>query len=745
LKGIVSDILSDLPLSSVSVLVDNQTKVVTDTNGVFKIKTLPGKHRIRASRLGYRIYESTFEYDYDGIREIKIELEPFVNQLDQFVVAGSRQQKKVSREVMSVNVIQPYLVSSTNAGDLSDVVNKIPGVNIVEGQATIRGGVGYSYNTGSRVALLLDDMPLLGADLGDIRWKFLPIEAAEQIEVIKGSASVLYGSAALNGTINVRTGWAGKKPQTKFQFSQGVFQNFERSYINWWEYSTRPFTSSMFFSHKQSFDNFDIVWCGNLLANRSHLQFADEFRGRTYIKTRYRDPSVPGLTYGINSNMMVEQSGRFFLWQNADTGALKQLNVSKPIDDQFRIFSLDPHLNYLKDNYEHSVKMRYYQIARLVDKTRYPGEQDALANLYALDYNYRLNFFKNFRLNSGIYATTMWAQGNVYKGIFTGYSTAAYANLDYKIKRWNFSVGSRFEINNLAAQTENTGFLKRLGLNYQITSNTFFRTNYSEGYRFPTVGEKYVEDRVSDLSVLPNPALASEKGWTAEAGIQQGFKIGDFFASADLAFFVQEYDSMIEFRFGQWVSAIEKPPMGVIGFKAFNIGQTRIGGFDFSLTGEGKISDLMIRTIAGYTLSYPVNLSKDPTKKDFGKYLYWFGQSLNGIDSSQMVSLLPYRNRKIGKIDLELSYHKFSAGYALLYYSVYEKVDPFILLLPGVKKFFERAENGDFIHNFRIAFNVSQNFTIAALVNNATNREYATRPGKMDPPRSFHVQMRYSF
>lgn len=145
-------------------------------------------------------------------------MEPEINQLDQFVFSGSKIQRKAA-EVMSMTVIKPNLIAYTNAYDLSDVVNKVQ-VSVIEGQISMRGGVGYSYSVGSRVMVMLDDMPLMGADLGDVRWKLLPIESAEQIEVVKGATSVLYGSAALNGSINVRSGWPSAKPETKITMYQ---------------------------------------------------------------------------------------------------------------------------------------------------------------------------------------------------------------------------------------------------------------------------------------------------------------------------------------------------------------------------------------------------------------------------------------------------------------------------------------------------------------------------------------------
>jgi outer membrane receptor protein involved in Fe transport len=749
IKGVVSDLNTQQIVDFAVVSLDKTKQIYTDSLGAFSFVTSAGKHVLKVSRVGYRTLFLNIDLDEGANKNIQIDLEPFNNQMDQIVIAGSREGKKVAKEIASVSIIKPYLIDNTNSTDLSQVINRLPGVQVADGQASIRGGVGYSYNTGSKIAVLLDDMPLMGADLGDVRWKFLPIEAAEQVEVIKGSASVLYGSAALNGTINVRTGWPTKTPKTKIQAYQGIMQNYDRSAINWWEAATQPFNNGMFFTHKQMFGNFDLVLSGNISSMRSHLQYADEFRARTYVKTRYRPEWNKKITFGVNGSLMYEKSGRFFLWANADSGTLKQFNGSKPIDDLYRIFTIDPHFDYDGLKMHHAVKFRMYQITRLLDKTRFPNESDAVANLYAFDYNNKYKIDKHFALNSGVYITSMFSNGNVYKGQFGGGTGAVYSQLDYTYKRLIITGGMRYEMIAQDTSKIEKALLKRIGLNYQAAKKTYLRANYSEGYRVPTIGEKFVEDKVSFLNVLPNPSLIPEKGWTAEIGIQQGFKIAGFLASADFAIFVQDYDSMIDFRFGQYNKPTIENPDPMIGFKAFNVGHVRAGGVDFSLQGEGKIKDVMIRILTGYTYSLPVNMSTDESLKDYGNYTKLFFESLGkskAEDGSYLKKvIMPYRNRTTAKFDLDLAYRKLTFGYSIFYYSVYEKVDDFVLLLPGVKTFFSNAGNADVIHNIRVGLKPTKNYSVGLLVNNLTNREYATRPGKLDPARTLVIQLLVNF
>ncbi len=747
IRGIVMDENSLKPMSSVSITLDKKINAITDTNGFFSFTSSPGKHQIKVSRVGYKNYDLNFEEQLEGKRDFQVLLVPFVNQLSQVVVAGSRSEKEISREVSSVSIIQPYLISNSNSADLSEVLNKVPGVTVVDGQATIRGGVGFSYNTGSRIAVLLDDMPLLGADLGDIRWTFLPIESAEQIEVIKGAASVLYGSSALNGTVNVRTGWGKEKPQTKIQIYQGILSDPKRLETKWWNNASHPMNQGLFYSHKQSWKKFDLVVCGNLNAVRSHLMYNDNFRARNYLKTRYRFNK--NFSAGINVNFMYEHGGRFFLWQDADSGALKQYN-DLVRNDFFRVFSIDPHADWQKGKSTHSFKARFYQIRRFTAKTPTPNDNDAIANIYAFDYNYKRELIKNLQLTAGSYITSLWAIGNVYKGTFAGFSAAGFSQLDYRYHRWSFALGGRYEVNGLNEYAAPTGLLKRVGANYQVASKTFLRANYSEGFRFPTIGEKYVDDKVSGLIIFPNPDLVSEKGWTAEIGVQQGFRIGNFNGVLDFAFFNQEYDSMIEFRFDQWLSSVDYPALPIfqrVGFKAVNIGQTRTAGFEIGISGEGRIYDVLIRTIGGYTYSLPVNLSTDPQMEDWGYYSKALFNSIGKLDSTKYHNaLLPYRNRTTAKWDIEGTWKKFSMGYSFNYYSSYEKIDQFFtVFIPSFQTFIDRSGKGNFVHNLRVSYQMTQQSRIAFLVNNFLNEEYATRPGKIDPMRSFNLQLRIMF
>ena len=83
-----------------------------------------------------------------------------------------------------------------------------------------------------------------------------------------------------------------------------------------------------FFAHKQKFGQFDLELRGNINANRSHIQYNDDYRLRTYVKTRYRFENIKGLSTGLNVTYMAKKGGRFFLWKDADSGSLAPFDGS---------------------------------------------------------------------------------------------------------------------------------------------------------------------------------------------------------------------------------------------------------------------------------------------------------------------------------------------------------------------------------------------------------------------------------
>lgn len=185
-----------------------------------------------------------------------------------------------------MEVLKSTLIENTNAVSLIDAITKAPGIFMLDNQVNIRGGTGFTYGAGSRVMLVVDDQILLAADRGDAKWNFVPMENVEQIEVIKGASSVLYGSSAMNGVIAVRTAWPGSKPYTAISAYQGITSPPKEAYKQWWD---EPILQTgINFAHRQKFEKIDLVLGGHVSKNGSALEGEFSDRARFNWKTRFR-------------------------------------------------------------------------------------------------------------------------------------------------------------------------------------------------------------------------------------------------------------------------------------------------------------------------------------------------------------------------------------------------------------------------------------------------------------------------
>src|SRR5262249_23198652 len=184
----------------------------TDTSGFYQLTLAPGSHQLTFKLLGFESKTIHVVLTENETKTNNVSLFPSAKELGTVVVSAGRFEQRLEDVTVSMNVIKPALIENTNTTTMETFMGQVPGVNITDGQANIRGGSGWTYGAGSRVLVLMDNIPFLSGDANDVKWNFIPIENLEQVEVIKGASSALYGSSALNGIINYRTAYPTATP-----------------------------------------------------------------------------------------------------------------------------------------------------------------------------------------------------------------------------------------------------------------------------------------------------------------------------------------------------------------------------------------------------------------------------------------------------------------------------------------------------------------------------------------------------
>jgi outer membrane receptor protein involved in Fe transport len=174
-----------------------------------------------------------------------------------------------------------------------------------------------------------------------------------------------------------------------------------------------------------------------------------------------------------------------------------------------------------------------------------------------------------------------------------------------------------------------------------------------------------------------------------------------------------------------------------IGFRASNAEKARITGIETSFSSEGKIGNVEIRSLIGYTYMNPVSLN---TNKIY-----------RATFSDTVGNLLKYRFKHLAKADVEVVYKGVSIGFSARYNSFMKNIDRVfedeviagtgIYILPGLKKYRMDHHQGSLVFDARIGYDISKNYRIGFVVNNVLNTEYMGRPGDIQAPRNFILQL----
>lgn len=734
-SGKISDRANGETLIGVNIVSDNGVGTVTDINGNFELKLDEGDHVITFSFIGYEKVERKVSLAKGEDLKLSMKLGTESKTMDVVVVTGSQYEKKISQEMVTIDVVKEYLIENTASPDLKAAVSRVPGVTILDGQASIRGGSGYSYGVGSRVQLVIDDIPLLSGDLQDIQWSALPMETVEQIEVVKGSSSALYGSGAINGVINVRTGFAKDKPETEFRIYQGVYSNPKVEEARWWNKTSSPVFTGAFFSHRQRWKNFDLVVGAHGSSDLTYLQGGQRQAFRLNFKTRVQSVKVKGLSYGLNGNGQYQQSGRFVLWANNHEGAYKPLSGTSS-EDKYTFVNVDPWIQYTHEKAGiHTLRSRYFR----VERRNADYEDPSVSNVWFMDYRIQKEFKYGFMLNTGIQYQHIWSMSSLYTESAVTDNPAIFLQAEKNfLKKVTLLFGVRSEWNVVQGLgTQSSGPVFRAGINYQVAKKTNIRASFGQSFRFASIGEKYINTSLGPISIFPNPDLRPERGWSAEVAIKQGFKISNWHAYGDVAVFWMEMRDMIEYPIGLY----EVDGESKLGFKPLNVSRARVAGIELGLSGDGNIGPVPVRLYVGYTFNYPADLEDDTTQLNVNVYMQNLFTSISNPDSLQQQSILKYRIANVFKADLEFDLWKFTVGINAEYNSFMDRIDAeFESLLPGISDYRKLNDSGVWRLDGRVFYRIGKRSTVGFIVKNMTNEFFSMRPGIMEAPRSFTLQ-----
>jgi outer membrane cobalamin receptor len=774
IKGKITDSVNHKSIPDVLVF-SQSNGVKTNANGEFILSLPVGSHLIHFELIGY--YSKTLNIDVkNNIQLENINLTSKDVQLGFLVVSASKHEQKLEEVTVSMEIIQPKLFQNKNITSIDEGLQQAPGVAIVDDEPQIRSGSGYSFGAGSRVQVLIDDIPILSGDAGKASWAFLPIENIAQVEIIKGASSVLYGSSALSGVIHFRTAYATNQPITKFQSWYGMYQA-PKGNRHYWKGNGQK--NGLYFSHSERKGQWDWLIATTIQGDDGALgpvkdslgnvasydhnpytldRYDGENRSRLNFQLRNRVKSIPGLSWGINTIMAHSESNATMIWENINEGLYSSYKGSTTQGVQV-LSTIDPFIEYYgKKGNRHTFKSRWQSLDNYNN-----NQQGNFSDVYYTEYQYQQDW-ENWgvpQLTStfGVVNSYTDARGQIFtggnaNGENTAKNQAAYLQLDGKIKKnFTYSLGCRYE--QFTVNNEKQGRpVFRSGVNYALGKATYLRASYGQGYRFPSIAEKFVVTALGAIKIFANPDIKAETSDNMEIGLKQGFKIGEFKGFVDLAAFQQRFENFIEFTFGQWGPDPNLDNMLGFGFKSLNTGKAQVRGAEASIMGTGKINEKWsLDILTGYTYTQPVSKTPDYQYAQQDSVNIYFipvlaKPSYMSTSSNTNGNILKYRMQHLFRWDVGIRREKWSVGTSFRYNSHMQNIDVAFeelesqfpsLFNPGIQQWRNSHLKGDFVIDARIGYQF-KNSSLSLVVNNALNRLYSIRPLALEDPRNFAIQ-----
>lgn len=499
-------------------------------------------------------------------------------------VTATKVEKELLEVPASVSIITEDDIKQSSARTVGELLQDVPGVQIINSGGQGLKRISLRGEGANRTLILIDGQQIVENKSMDGTALMIDPNMIERIEVIRGPASVLYGSNAIGGIINIITKKGGKKPvegslslayngasagHSESGAVYGSYKGFDyrinASYNEQGQLRT-PIGLVPYSSFKQQ--NYSVYFAYNFNQNYKLGASYDYFNSD--ISSGSQSPGYENFFVKI-PEWSRQKAAAFFEAKNI-ASFMPKLRVDffyqQSHKDMQNHVDIDPNVVWMPsiiDNYADNYNTQYgvqlqtdWQVA---DHTYIiAGYEfnynilDADTNVDSTPYNplwTNMNYFKHSKNKGYEYSHALYAQGESY---------LPYAfSLHYGV-RWTYNYANM--VVSEGTQTYNaTGNVNILGedtlgptgssstnapvvaagIMWSGIDNFSVRLNYSQGFRSPNLQERYLISSMGGGTIYPNPDLKPETSNNLELGV----RYSDYGVSIDTVYFVSIADDYI--------------------------------------------------------------------------------------------------------------------------------------------------------------------------------------------------------
>lgn len=714
LVGRVVDANSGEPLSGANVFIRGTfLGTASDINGDFRIRRIPpGAHTIVVSIVGYqRQLIDRVQFQAGEERTLNVQLKPIIIQTEQVVITASRREQSMEEIPVSVSTVSAEMIADRNIVTLDDALRYVPGVNMLQDQINIRGSTGYSRGVGSRVLLLLDGMPFITGDTGEINWETIPTYQVERVEIVKGAGSALYGSSALGGVVNVITKDIDESPRLQFRAYSGLYD--KPRYSEWDWSSKRRFNSGGIVTYSDKVGSFGYLLSASRSVDDSYRENDAYHRWSLFSKVKYDLSTFSSLS--LTANYLARTHGNFFWWKNlreATRPATLQVNGKVRVKRGNLGFA---YKEFLSDQFFFTIKAMYFGNF-WQDDSAGQINNTSTSHLFSLETQGTYEISTSNILTLGLAGHYDQVEANLF-GTHPGFGVAAYIQNELALGAGTkLTGGIRFDAQRVSALSLVAQLHPKIGMVYAPDQRTTLRASLGTGYRYPSIAELFISSpiNISDIAILPNPDLQVEKSLTYEIGLS---RILSDHLHLDAALFKNDFRNLIEA--GVKIKNVKRAPSDLQGvdravIQFDNVTKARIQGGEVGL----KIQWLerLLSTDLSYTYIWPWDVAES--------------------------RVLNFRPRHIFYGSTLLTWERLRAAFDFRYVSRIERIDENLVRLAPIIHGDQRVEIK--VVDVRASYDfavLEAPFRFGLNVNNALNYHYVELIGNLAPVRTFFLSI----
>ncbi|WP_114939655.1 TonB-dependent receptor [Mucilaginibacter endophyticus] len=620
LSGTITDKADGKPIIGATVNIPDLRKgAITDVNGKYSFGSVPkGVFLVQVTYIGYLTVNQRVDFSKTSVFDVKMQTSSL--EAGEVVITGVSKATEIKRSpVPMVAVGKTYLEQRAASGNIIDQIATLPGVSAVTTGPNVSKpfihGLGYN-----RVITLQDGIRQEGQQWGDEHGIEVDQNSIDRVEVIKGPASLTYGSDAIGGVVNLIS--PAPVPEGKILGSvQGLYGTNQGLYNG---------------SFRLQGNQNGLIW-GTVISAKGSKDYQNEHDGRVYA-TNYREKDARvmvglnkswGYSYLHASVFDDEQAipdgsrdslTRKFTRQITEDDAFRPI-VPQSVLNSYSIPTLHQHVqlyriynnsNFILGNGNLAVNLGY-QYSHRREFTHPEAGDIAGLNLHLTTYTYDVKY--NFNIGNE-YETTFGINGQYQNntiGDATDFPIPAYHQFDvgpfFVIKKsfgkLDLSAGARYDtrsFSNSAAYVDTlgrngfpqlytgsnpettanvtkqfdsfnkrfSGFSGSFGATYNVSDAFLIKGNISRGFRAPSIAE------ISANGPDPGSQIyhIGDKNFKPEFSLQED--IGTFLTLPNISASVEVFNNNLSnYIYQQQVLAADGSPVYTQGYTTFTYVQSK--------------------------------------------------------------------------------------------------------------------------------------------------------------------------